>query len=81
MLFTILGFFGSVLIIVYYLTSACEGTVEVVEVCHGPLPGIKETNEDFDVELEKELNNIVDEERDKMISTIRRRLKPKASSS
>ena len=76
MLFTILGFFGSVLIIVYYLTSACEGTVKVVEVCHGPLPDIKETNEDFDVELEKELNNIVDEERDKMISTIRRRLKP-----
>ena len=81
MLFTILGFIGSILIIVYYLCDACEGVEEVVEVCHGPLPKIEETVEDFDKELEKELNTIVDEEREKMIATIRRRLKPKASSS
>jgi hypothetical protein len=42
---------------------------------------IPETNEDFNVELEKELNTIVQDEREKMIATIRRRLKPKASSS
>jgi hypothetical protein len=42
---------------------------------------IPENDEEFEGELEKELNTIVQDEREKMISTIRRRLKPKASSS
>jgi len=84
MLIAILGFLGVNLIIIYYLLSACEVVEEieeVVEVRKVPLPKIPETDEDFDVELEKELNTIVQDEREKMISTIRRRLKPKASSS
>ena len=48
MLFTLLGFLGSVLIIVYYFTKTCEGVEEVVEVCHGPLPAIKEMSQDSD---------------------------------
>ena len=80
MLFTILGFLGSVLIIVYYFTKSCEGVEEVVEVCHGPLPKT-ETEEEFEGELEKELSSIEEEEKEKLLNTIRRRLKPKVASS
>ncbi len=81
MLFTILGFLGSVLIIIYYLCDACEGVEEVVEVCHGPLPQEEETEKEFEGELEKELNSIEEEEKEKLLATIRRRLKPKVASS
>ena len=81
MLFAILGVLGIVLIIVYYLTSACDGVEHVVEVCHGdPLPKT-ETEEEFEGELEKELSTIEKEEKEKLLATIRRRLKPKVSSS
>jgi len=79
MLFTILGCLGSVLIIIYYLISACEGVEE--EVVDANLSTIPETVEDFEGELEKELNTIVQDEREKMLTTIRRRLKPKVASS
>lgn len=81
MLFTILGFLGSVLIIIYYLCQACEGVEEtVVPAVHGPPPNT-ETEEEFEGELEKELSTIEKEEREKLLVTIRRRLKPKVSSS
>ena len=65
MLFTILGFLGSVLIISYYLCQSCEGVEEVVEVCHGPLPKA-ETEEEFEGELEKEIKLRQQEVADKM---------------
>ena len=70
MLFTIIGFLGSILILSYYMCKIPEKETITIqpELVH---------EEEFEKELEKELNTIVDDEREKLLNTIRRRLKPK----
>ena len=79
MLFTIIGFLGSILIISYYFCKTEQKNIK--QLMTDPDPPEEPEEAEFEQELQKELNTIIDDEKEQLIATIRRRLKPKVSSS